>query len=116
MSCLLHEKKNLIILSFLCGSLCLLSLTILKIPEKINWECHLREGTLEWEQQVAMVKLFEEKPIWPRRSLKERLLYDGLLVKDECFKRYCSLPLYCHTVTLLFPLLFSAMLQFSHYA
>ncbi|XP_020578392.1 transcription factor tau subunit sfc1-like [Phalaenopsis equestris] len=61
--------------------------SIHKIPEKINWEDKLLKGTTEWKEQMAVAKLFEERPIWPRWSLHERLLDDGLEVTDYLLRR-----------------------------
>ncbi|OAY80178.1 General transcription factor 3C polypeptide 5 [Ananas comosus] len=57
------------------------------IPTKINWEENIPRDTTEWEWQVAVCKLFEEQPIWPRRSLHEHLLDDGMQVSENQLKR-----------------------------
>ncbi|KAL0916669.1 hypothetical protein M5K25_014197 [Dendrobium thyrsiflorum] len=49
----------------------------IKIPEKINWEDKLPKSTPEWEAQMAVSKLFEERPIWARWSLHERWTRNG---------------------------------------
>ncbi|KAL0916668.1 hypothetical protein M5K25_014196 [Dendrobium thyrsiflorum] len=59
----------------------------IKIPEKINWEDKLPKSTPEWEAQMAVSKLFEERPIWPRWSLHERLLDDGQEVTEYLLRR-----------------------------
>ncbi|KAH0459111.1 hypothetical protein IEQ34_011925 [Dendrobium chrysotoxum] len=58
-----------------------------EIPEKINWEDKLPKSTPEWEAQMAVSKLFEERPIWPRWSLHERLLDDGQEVTEYLLRR-----------------------------
>lgn len=71
-----------------------------KIPEKINWEDKLPKGNNEWDAQLAISKLFEERPIWPRWSLHERLLDDGQEVSEYLLRRlllragyyFCSGP------------------------
>jgi general transcription factor 3C polypeptide 5 (transcription factor C subunit 1) len=40
---------------------------------------------------MAVCKLFEERPVWPRQSLYERLQDDGVHVSQNQFKRFhCS--------------------------
>lgn len=36
---------------------------------------------------MAVCKLFDERPVWPRQSLYERLLDDGVQVSQSQFKR-----------------------------
>ncbi|KAJ0985105.1 hypothetical protein J5N97_003461 [Dioscorea zingiberensis] len=57
------------------------------VPTKINWEESIPEGTTEWEWQMAVSKLFDERPIWPRWSLNEHLHDDGLQVTGNHLKR-----------------------------
>lgn len=64
-----------------------ISFSINKIPEKINWEDKLPKGTIECEAQLAVSKLFDERPIWPRLSLRERLLGDGQEVSEYLLRR-----------------------------
>ncbi|URE42092.1 RNA polymerase III transcription factor (TF)IIIC subunit [Musa troglodytarum] len=59
----------------------------IRIPEKFNWEDHISRDNPEWEWQVAVAKLFDEKPIWPRWSFHERLLDDGQQVSENQLKR-----------------------------
>ncbi|CAL9059482.1 unnamed protein product [Musa banksii] len=59
----------------------------IRIPEKFNWEDHISRDNPEWEWQVAVSKLFDEKPIWPRWSFHERLLDDGQQVSENQLKR-----------------------------
>ncbi|XP_038983732.1 uncharacterized protein LOC103714079 [Phoenix dactylifera] len=58
-----------------------------RVPIKINWEDNIPKDTTEWEWQMAVCKLFEERPIWPRWSLHERLLEDGSDVSENQLKR-----------------------------
>jgi general transcription factor 3C polypeptide 5 (transcription factor C subunit 1) len=37
---------------------------------------------------MAVCKLFDERPVWPRQSLYERLLDDGVQVSTGQFKRF----------------------------
>lgn len=66
----------------------LLSSWYISIPMKINWEENIPRDTTEWEWQVAVCKLFEERPIWPRRSLHEHLLDDAMQVSENQLKRF----------------------------
>ncbi|CAL9101347.1 unnamed protein product [Musa textilis] len=59
----------------------------IRIPEKFNWEDHISRDNPEWEWQVAVSELFDEKPIWPRWSFHERLLDDGQQVSENQLKR-----------------------------
>ncbi|KAK1317428.1 hypothetical protein QJS10_CPA05g02360 [Acorus calamus] len=58
-----------------------------EIPKKVNWEDHIPKGTAHWEWQMALSNLFEERPIWIRRSIHERLLDDGMEVSIDQLKR-----------------------------
>ncbi|KQJ82009.1 general transcription factor 3C polypeptide 5 [Brachypodium distachyon] len=63
-----------------------LSFDIQAVPKKINWEDHIPKKSPEWGWQMAMCKLFEERPVWPRQSLYERLLDEGVQVSQGQFK------------------------------
>lgn len=56
------------------------------VPKKINWEDHIPKNSSEWDWQMAVCKLFDERPVWPRQSLYERLLDDGVQVSIGQFK------------------------------
>ncbi|KAM0911799.1 hypothetical protein ACQ4PT_013224 [Festuca glaucescens] len=53
---------------------------------RINWEDHIPKNSSEWDWQMAVCKLFDERPVWPRQSLYERLLDDGVQVSTGQFK------------------------------
>ena len=55
---------------------------------KINWENHVPKNSVDWDWQMAMCKLFDERPVWPRQSLYERLHDDGVHVSQSQFKRF----------------------------
>ncbi|PUZ46426.1 hypothetical protein GQ55_7G077800 [Panicum hallii var. hallii] len=57
------------------------------VPGKINWEDHVRKNSVDWDWQMAVCKLFEERPVWPRQSLYERLQDDVVHVSQNQFKR-----------------------------
>ncbi|KAJ6734087.1 GENERAL TRANSCRIPTION FACTOR IIIC POLYPEPTIDE 5 [Salix purpurea] len=58
-----------------------------EIPKKINWKEFITEGTPMWEWQIAVSELFEERPIWPKYSLIERLLDKNLKFTYQTLKR-----------------------------
>ncbi|KAJ1260819.1 hypothetical protein BS78_10G261500 [Paspalum vaginatum] len=57
------------------------------VPGKINWEDHIPKNSVDWNWQIAVCKLFDERPVWPRQSLYERLHEDGVHVSQNQFKR-----------------------------
>jgi general transcription factor 3C polypeptide 5 (transcription factor C subunit 1) len=59
----------------------------LPVPEKINWEDHISKNSAEWGWQMAVCKMFDERPVWPRQSLYECLIDDGLQISQSQFKR-----------------------------
>ncbi|KAF6142370.1 hypothetical protein GIB67_023395 [Kingdonia uniflora] len=60
---------------------------IKEIPRMINWEDIKTPGIAHWESQRAVAKLFDERPIWPNRSLSARLLDGGLKFSTHLLKR-----------------------------
>uniref|UniRef100_A0A0A9CTD3 Transcription factor IIIC subunit 5 HTH domain-containing protein n=1 Tax=Arundo donax TaxID=35708 RepID=A0A0A9CTD3_ARUDO len=54
---------------------------------KINWEDHVPKDSVEWNCQMAVCKLFDECPVWPKQSIYERLQDDGVHVSQTQFKR-----------------------------
>jgi hypothetical protein len=65
---------------------------------------------------VAVCKLFDERPVWPRQSLYERLQEDGVHVSQNQFKRFnYSLTLLVELPYHLVPLLcLSVVIFFAH--
>lgn len=68
--------------------LLLLDLTILHIPKTVIWEKYIPQGSDEWDFQVAVCKFFEERPIWPKESLVERMLDMGFVFRHVVFRRF----------------------------
>ncbi|KAM0911798.1 hypothetical protein ACQ4PT_013224 [Festuca glaucescens] len=64
----------------------ILYLALFHQVRKINWEDHIPKNSSEWDWQMAVCKLFDERPVWPRQSLYERLLDDGVQVSTGQFK------------------------------
>uniref|UniRef100_A0A0E0C323 Transcription factor IIIC subunit 5 HTH domain-containing protein n=1 Tax=Oryza meridionalis TaxID=40149 RepID=A0A0E0C323_9ORYZ len=59
----------------------------LALPFNINWEDHISKNSAEWGWQMAVCKMFDERPVWPRQSLYECLIDDGLQISQSQFKR-----------------------------
>ncbi|KAJ0034320.1 hypothetical protein Pint_26376 [Pistacia integerrima] len=57
------------------------------IPEKVNWGEIISRDSEQWKWQMAVSKLFDERPIWPKASLIERLLDEGLKFNRLMLKR-----------------------------
>lgn len=64
-----------------------LDFKIEEVPQKINWENKLVKDSNDWILQTAISKLFEERPIWPKRTLQDRLADDGLKLTYDQLKR-----------------------------
>ncbi|KAJ6865726.1 general transcription factor 3C polypeptide 5-like isoform X2 [Populus alba x Populus x berolinensis] len=83
--------SNCVFRSFLSILILLLEhcwpLAFIQIPKKINWKEFITEGTPMWEWQIAVSELFEERPIWPKYSLIERLLDQNLKFTYQTLKR-----------------------------
>ncbi|KAJ8755508.1 hypothetical protein K2173_019306 [Erythroxylum novogranatense] len=58
-----------------------------QIPKEINWKEYIKQGSELWEWQMAVFDLFQERPIWPKDSLTERLLNKGLKFSHQMLKR-----------------------------
>lgn len=81
---ILSLERNFFLFCFLL----LLDLTFLHIPKTVNWEKYIPQGSEQWDVQVAVSKLFEERPIWPKESLIERLPNMGLDFRPGTFRRF----------------------------
>ncbi|KAL5783911.1 hypothetical protein ACOSQ2_006303 [Xanthoceras sorbifolium] len=57
------------------------------IPENVNWEEFVSRDSEQWEWQMAVSKLFDERPIWPKSSIIDRLLDEGLKFNTQMLKR-----------------------------
>lgn len=58
-----------------------------KIPKEVNWKKYIPKDSEQWLPQMAVSKLFEERPIWLKESMNERLCSDGLKVGDYMLRR-----------------------------
>jgi hypothetical protein len=62
-------------------------LAVLQIPKKVNWEEYIPQGSDQWESQMVVSRMFDEKPIWSKNSLTERLLDKGLSFSSGMLRR-----------------------------
>uniref|UniRef100_A0A7C9A3I2 Transcription factor IIIC subunit 5 HTH domain-containing protein n=1 Tax=Opuntia streptacantha TaxID=393608 RepID=A0A7C9A3I2_OPUST len=60
---------------------------IKEVPKRINWEEYIPQETDHWKWQMAVSSLFDERPIWPKASISERLANAGLKFGDHMLKR-----------------------------
>ncbi|KAI9126464.1 hypothetical protein K1719_002060 [Acacia pycnantha] len=68
---------------------------IKEIPKIVNWEEYVSEGSDQWESQKAISRLFDERPIWPKDSIKECLLDRGINFSNEMLRRLlCRIAYY----------------------
>lgn len=67
-----------------------LSLAIIQIPKKLNWEEFVSPSSHHWKWQVSVSELFEERPIWTRDSVVQRLLDKGLKCTHHMLNRWDS--------------------------
>uniref|UniRef100_A0A803M5I8 Transcription factor IIIC subunit 5 HTH domain-containing protein n=1 Tax=Chenopodium quinoa TaxID=63459 RepID=A0A803M5I8_CHEQI len=58
-----------------------------EIPKRVNWEEYISRGSDQWKWQMVVSKLFDERPIWTRSSIHERLCKEGLKFGDHMLKR-----------------------------
>ncbi|XP_052173802.1 uncharacterized protein LOC127789077 [Diospyros lotus] len=60
---------------------------IKEIPKKVYWEKYITKDSEQWEWQMAVCKLFDERPIWVKSSLTERLFDKGLEFGGHLLRR-----------------------------
>lgn len=65
-----------------------LHLAFIQIPKEINWKANIIQGTDLWGWQMAVSDLFEERPIWPKDALTDRLLDKNLKFTHQTLRRY----------------------------
>ncbi|KAH9669419.1 transcription factor IIIC subunit 5 [Citrus sinensis] len=65
----------------------LLFYLFLQIPEKVQWEEFISRDSEQWKWQMAVSKLFDEQPIWPKSSINDRMLDEGLKFNSIMLKR-----------------------------
>ncbi|KAK9947270.1 hypothetical protein M0R45_002904 [Rubus argutus] len=62
----------------------------LEIPKRTNWEEYIPQDSGQWESQMALSRLFDERPVWPKDSVTERLLDKGFNFSDHMLRRLLS--------------------------
>lgn len=74
----------------------MLYLTFLQIPKRTNWEEYILQDSDQWESQMAVSSLFDERPVWPKDSVTERLLDKGFSFSDHMLRRLttCIVPIF----------------------
>ncbi|XP_019247633.1 PREDICTED: general transcription factor 3C polypeptide 5-like isoform X1 [Nicotiana attenuata] len=64
-----------------------LDVNIKEIPKPVDWEKHILQGSEDWRRQKVVSELFEERQIWVKESLAERLRDEGLKLGEGRIKR-----------------------------
>ncbi|XP_015951552.1 uncharacterized protein LOC107476274 isoform X1 [Arachis duranensis] len=67
-----------------------LDFDIKEIPKIVNWEEYVPQGSNQRESQMAVSRLFDERPIWSKNALTERLLDIGLRFTHSKLRRLLS--------------------------
>ncbi|KAL4313916.1 hypothetical protein AHAS_Ahas15G0032900 [Arachis hypogaea] len=65
-------------------------LAFLQVPKIVNWEEYIPQGSDQWESQMAVSRMFDERPIWSKDSLIERLHDKGLSFSHAMLRRLLS--------------------------
>uniref|UniRef100_M4EKT9 Transcription factor IIIC subunit 5 HTH domain-containing protein n=1 Tax=Brassica campestris TaxID=3711 RepID=M4EKT9_BRACM len=65
-----------------------LSLAFIQIPKVLNWEDFIVPSSDQWQWQVAVSALFDERPVWTRDSIVQRLLDKGLKCTHHMLNRF----------------------------
>lgn len=60
---------------------------IKEVPKKVDWEKYIPQDSEQYEWQKAVSDLFNERPIWVKNSLIERLLQKGLTFGTDMLRR-----------------------------
>ncbi|XP_057760605.1 uncharacterized protein LOC130980980 isoform X2 [Arachis stenosperma] len=63
---------------------------IKEVPKIVNWEEYIPQGSDQWESQMAVSRMFDERPIWSKDSLIERLHDKGLSFSHAMLRRLLS--------------------------
>ncbi|KAF8093229.1 hypothetical protein N665_0387s0016 [Sinapis alba] len=70
------------------GPVFAIDFSVKDIPKNLNWEEFVSPSSHHWQWQVSVSALFEERPIWTRDSVVQRLLDKGLKCTHHMFNRY----------------------------
>ncbi|EOA19645.1 hypothetical protein CARUB_v10003057mg [Capsella rubella] len=60
----------------------------IQIPKILNWEDVIVPSSDQWKWQTAVSALFEERPVWTRDSIVQRLLDKGLKCTHHMLNRF----------------------------
>eukprot|EP00252_Welwitschia_mirabilis_P020208 TRINITY_DN4904_c0_g1_i1.p1 TRINITY_DN4904_c0_g1~~TRINITY_DN4904_c0_g1_i1.p1 ORF type:complete len:617 (+),score=147.01 TRINITY_DN4904_c0_g1_i1:229-2079(+) len=60
---------------------------IKEIPPKISWEDKIVKGSNDWILQTEVSRLFEERPVWQKRTLQDKLADEGFNFSHDQLKR-----------------------------
>ncbi|KAH0900095.1 LOW QUALITY PROTEIN: hypothetical protein HID58_049663, partial [Brassica napus] len=61
---------------------------LFSIPKVLNWEDFIVPSSDQWQWQVAVSALFDERPVWTRDSIVQRLLDKGLKCTHHMLNRF----------------------------
>ncbi|KAK8583523.1 hypothetical protein V6N13_108876 [Hibiscus sabdariffa] len=75
--------KDILLIAFYLSA----GFSFAQVPKNVNWEELITQGSEQWEWQMTVSKLFDERPIWPKESITERLLEKGLKFSHVVLKR-----------------------------
>ncbi|KAL3820567.1 hypothetical protein ACJIZ3_006480 [Penstemon smallii] len=67
---------------------------ILLIPKKVDWEKSIPKNSDQWKWLMVLHELFNERPIWVKKSLTERLLDRGQNMENSMLKRLLYIASY----------------------
>ncbi|EOA23722.1 hypothetical protein CARUB_v10016933mg [Capsella rubella] len=70
------------------GPVFAIEFSVKEIPKKLNWEEFVSPSSKHWQWQVSVSALFEERPIWTRDSVVQRLLDKGLKCTHHMLNRF----------------------------
>lgn len=61
--------------------------SVTQVPAPLKWEDQLVKQSMEYNLTAATVRLFEERPIWAKPTLLDRLAEFGVVIADAHVKR-----------------------------
>lgn len=69
--------------------------SVTQVPVPLKWEDQLVKESLEYNLTAATVRLFEERPVWAKLTLLDRLADFGVVITDAYVKRsvFLRMPL-----------------------
>ncbi|KAG7533492.1 Transcription factor IIIC subunit 5 HTH domain [Arabidopsis thaliana x Arabidopsis arenosa] len=70
------------------GPVFAIDFSVKEIPKKLKWEDFVSRSSNHWQWQVSVSALFEERPIWTRDSVVQRLLDKGLKCTHHMLNRF----------------------------